>query len=60
MMEDAVASDSMMTFDQKMAVGGLALKLEAVRNKLTDDDYGTGFSSDEPKASIVNEEKTEE
>jgi hypothetical protein len=35
-----------LTFEQKMAVGALALKLEAVRNKLADDDYGTGFLDD--------------
>lgn len=35
-----------LTFEQKMAVGALALKVEAVRNKLSDEDYGAGFLED--------------
>jgi hypothetical protein len=41
LMQDA--ADGRLDFDQQMAVGALALKVEAVRNRMQDDDYGTGF-----------------
>ena len=47
MMEEAVSATSSLTFEQKMALGGLVLKVEAVRNKITDDDYGSGFLQDD-------------
>jgi hypothetical protein len=46
LLEDALSPTSTLKFEQKMAIGSLALKLEAVRNKLADDDYGTGFLDD--------------
>jgi hypothetical protein len=47
MMEDATSESSDLTFSEKMALGGLVLKLEAVRNKISDEDYGTGFLNDD-------------
>jgi hypothetical protein len=44
MMQDA--ADGKLEFEQQMAVGALALKLEAVRNRMQDDDYGTGFGDE--------------
>lgn len=57
MMEEAIAENSPMTFEQRMAVGALVLKVEAVRNKLQDDDYGAGFMDDTPGRIEVNEEE---
>ena len=39
-------------FDQSMAVGALALKIEAVRNKIGDDDYGSGFINDDSQFEV--------
>ena len=50
MMQEATAENSPLTFDQKMAVGSLVLKLEAVRNKLQDEDWGAGFDGSTPEA----------
>jgi len=58
MMEEATAENSPLTFDQKMAVGALVLKLEAVRNKLQDEDYGAGFN--EPVARPAKEPAEDE
>jgi hypothetical protein len=51
LLDEALADPSKLTgppltFQQKMDIGSLALKLEAVRNKLADDDYGAGFLDD--------------
>lgn len=50
MMEAAIKEDSELTFEQKMALGSLVLKVEAVRNRMQDEDFGIGFL-DEPSTS---------
>lgn len=43
----AVMNDSMASVTEKMKVIDRALKLEAIKLKMSDDEWGSGFSLDE-------------
>ena len=43
----AVMSDGMASITEKMKVIDRALKLEAIKLKMSDDEWGSGFSLDE-------------
>ena len=43
----SVMADSKATITDKMKVIDRALKLEAIKQKMKDDDYGTGFFKDD-------------